>query len=104
MWVQHSGGIYSRENNGSIYGMDAPVGQSRPNGPYVFPNRGCSQQSLSFPFGTVLVIQGSPVYVVDYCSNRSRWGAWASTMETSARLNGVLMIFMVITSFMAVPF
>ena len=53
------------------------------NGVYVLPNRGCSQQSLPFPFGAVLVIQGSSVYVVDYCPNRSRWGAWASTMGRS---------------------
>ena len=80
MWLQHSSEIYCRKNDGSIYEVNAPTGQSRSDGTYVLPNSGCPQQSLSFSLRVVLIIQGPSVYVVDYSSNRSCWGTWAMTM------------------------
>ena len=80
MWLQHSSEIYYRKNDGSIYGVNAPIGQSRSDGTYVLPDSGCPQQSLFFSLSVVLIIQGPSVYVVDCSSNTSCWGMWAMTM------------------------
>ena len=42
-----------------------PTQQAMLDGADLLPNGGCSEQSLSFLFGIVFLINGASVYVVD---------------------------------------